>query len=1798
MKKNIVKFFVFFFSLFVMLNVSACGNPAGGGTSSTPPIDSSSSSDTSGSINNGSSSVGGNNSTSSSDSSGNTKIAVPEYLGISASSSQPSSSKPKYAKSDDDLLHLINDYYSNGNSLGEAQPLSFECDMFSKPNEKIYIEIWLDNPDQCTILSLRLNNIKYQVGGQLNSYFYENGTNCVFVEVQIPESTYVSKEYTVTELQYVEESNAISGNGKDVLLSGKDTTVKIGLPYQHEIVAEINNESEEISYHKYEIEAEIIDESNIISNAKAWVRALLLDENDNVVAQQKLNKGNNTITFSNLIESSDYELTIISRYDKNDDKDVTTNILSRQTFTTTEYVSLDATADYHTFEDKTVGAKITVGASISYNKQVSKIEVYTIDEELLYTASDEEIETLNNTNSTDLISKSILNGNELIVRVYYDSVYEEVTVITPNLTIPSFMGDSSISVIDDSYITSGSYVNEIWTVNLDDGTVWEKDGNKTYYSEEYKTSGYYYNGLFNTETLEYDKIRSGFRTSQAEISEEILIYTASSGTVSNFRIEVFGWDYEKDTRQYLYQDNIDSWVLYAGSDNIEVTKFVSMDYETGDNVVTNVSRDVERYYVITQDIFDNQETYSQWYDELLYRLVYEVDLNDGNGRVTVCREVFPDLDKGQDTFYFDTLTTDPRVTYLENIPYYYEYDVESNEIVLTYNLINYPTSPIYLVASGGYTLNDNYEVENLCDGTHTTHMLGDGVWWIQYWPTEKGSVSGDKTNPAFSNFVFPQHSYTVFNGIGYNAINKEIARSKDPIFTSLSEEKVLELYNRQREIEHYWVSQYIKQIDSENNVKISVVEAPNFFEEESIRIDLSKYPTGTYDIGHIYSATSGIAYESEDEYYSNVDDLETFPNFLYFSPLVKTNRESGTFVTKDYRDLTNSKNNPLVCTIGQAYWFDIGTYVTIEGTVTDVDGHSATITDGKYSIFVEDIGKLYLGSVVRITGELEGRSVWDRSIKWGGTFEVLKEHPVVEGTFNEVTELREDTVVMVTGTVAEVSSDGTVATLTNGYSNVVVVTGTVTEIVSEWDRYNTTVIISDGTSSMRIYKLTSEVAVGDVITVSGLLQKYNGVNEITGGTLVSVENYISVTEALATPSGVDISVKGTVSAIVEAWNESYGDMTVKISDGTSTMTCYRLTTKVELGDEIIVSGATSLYQSAIQIQDGSAIFAEESSNTLTVEEALARPVYVTTLYASELPIRVDVNAIIQVTGEMAYRENGDIYVCNIYDANIIKDTYVEVTTQEAQSLSNYTKVKLSGYVHSVLHSYDDYGFTNFYLSDDSGALVYIYQADIDLKVNDLVEVIGYIYKNNEQMQISDIVSITNINDYVAIELTIEEVLTQEADILVQFEGTVKEVNSSLRYFIAYDGDYEILVDYWYEDITVGSEVIVKGFTTINGSTVEIKTNNATVTIVNSPTYETTITEALGMSHYTKVKFIGTVYSIQTEWLDETGTMTVVVKDGTASIVLYNITQEVVIGTKLEVVGLIKELTNTNAIYDGATITVLEEGNGYYLSSVSEALLVDEIGTYVYVKGTVSEIITEYNDVTWDDTYGTMTIMLSDGTNEIMCYRINFKVELNDIVTIGGNIGSDENINLIQNGTRFVLVEDYITVTQALESNTGDYVAVYGTISSITYTNSEYATFVITDGTSTMTIYQATGYISNLSVNSYVVVEGSISVYNGTNQIASGKITKVSEPSPLTVTEALALTDGANVMVKGTVIEITTNWSTINNRMTVVISDGTSSITCYRLYTQVSLGDTIVVNGTITVYNNLNEIAEGATATIL
>lgn len=236
----------------------------------------------------------------------------------------------------------INEYFgNNSNHLNANFPVVSNYDTYSQSGETVYIQIWLNNPGQYTILSLKLNGTKYQIGGGLSSFFVEdedNHYNCVYVAVTIPIGIYTEKTYTVSDIEYI-ANTYINADGTDEFMNNNDT-VSIGLPYnaQNPTISDFNPTS--LTINSCSATLTVADADGLVNLTGGWLGIAVYD-GYNIIANQSLLIGNNSVSATGLVENTDYWIAVYLYADLHDGNGVTAHILFERHILTPEAITVD-----------------------------------------------------------------------------------------------------------------------------------------------------------------------------------------------------------------------------------------------------------------------------------------------------------------------------------------------------------------------------------------------------------------------------------------------------------------------------------------------------------------------------------------------------------------------------------------------------------------------------------------------------------------------------------------------------------------------------------------------------------------------------------------------------------------------------------------------------------------------------------------------------------------------------------------------------------------------------------------------------------------------------------------------------------------------------------------------------------------------------------------------------------------------------------------------------------------------------------------------------------------------------------------------------------------------------------------------------------------------------------------------------------------------------------------------------------------------------------------------------------------
>ncbi|MBQ2717223.1 MAG: hypothetical protein IJF75_01315 [Clostridia bacterium] len=358
--------------------------------------------------------------------SSSTETSAPTYLGITASTEIPTdgdapsvlslSSVGSYSTRVS-FEQSLRDYLGDENNwLGDTAPTESSYEAYTTAGGTVYIQIWLNNPNQNTILSLKLNGVKYQAGGDLQSFFVQSGNsylNCVYVAITVPNTAYGEISYEVTEIEYVEGSN-VSQNGKAVLIDEDNDTVKIGVSYENSLpTATVSNQSITASSISFDIN--VSDQSNLVSTIGGWLRVLIYTQNNEILAQQKLSVGNNSVTFDNLSADTYYGMVAFVLGDIHDGNGIYVHGVASGAGKTESIIDCSVQSEIlrNTSTDKYY-PNIKVNATLSDNSfAFTRIEVIdAYDDETIYTSA---------FNGSINITENVLNDRQYRVKIYYEN---------------------------------------------------------------------------------------------------------------------------------------------------------------------------------------------------------------------------------------------------------------------------------------------------------------------------------------------------------------------------------------------------------------------------------------------------------------------------------------------------------------------------------------------------------------------------------------------------------------------------------------------------------------------------------------------------------------------------------------------------------------------------------------------------------------------------------------------------------------------------------------------------------------------------------------------------------------------------------------------------------------------------------------------------------------------------------------------------------------------------------------------------------------------------------------------------------------------------------------------------------------------------------------------------------------------------------------------------------------------------------------------------------------------------------
>lgn len=231
---------------------------------------------------------------------------------------------------------------------------------YAEPNEDIYINIHIDNPDSFEIMSFTLNGKKY------SSYMFEEGSDMetIVLKYNVGNTAGVV-EYTIDAIKYIDGTEI-----KDVIING-NKTVMAGIKTENQVVASVTEV--DIDTNALSFNVNVKDNNALVKFSGGALKAVIYD-GFNIVSEKDVAIGDNTVTFDGLKNNSIYQYAIVGYYDDLSGNGFGMNILCKDAFYTDSVVL---------FDDITIGQE---SISFSYiwhedhqGKTITSLKLYKRD---------------------------------------------------------------------------------------------------------------------------------------------------------------------------------------------------------------------------------------------------------------------------------------------------------------------------------------------------------------------------------------------------------------------------------------------------------------------------------------------------------------------------------------------------------------------------------------------------------------------------------------------------------------------------------------------------------------------------------------------------------------------------------------------------------------------------------------------------------------------------------------------------------------------------------------------------------------------------------------------------------------------------------------------------------------------------------------------------------------------------------------------------------------------------------------------------------------------------------------------------------------------------------------------------------------------------------------------------------------------------------------------------------------------------------------------------------------------------
>jgi hypothetical protein len=315
-----------------------------------------------------------------------------------------------------------------GVTIDEANPSNGTelLTFYREKNQRVMVEVVLDNPDDLEIRHIWINNYAY-------TNFESNSTNDhIYFELD-PGSDLGLKQYSVDDIDYFDGADT-----RQVTVSQANNAFNI---YVFKDVPTVERENYSLTQDTINIDFNITDHDDVIEDGSLIVELYV---GDNLETTQELQVGYQSVSFSNLYTNRTYDVIVKADYDIDD----STGSKSEVTLFSGTFTTLPTTPPSATVSNIRIGSD-EITFDVDYNDVDSvtsvgglRVQLYrgeTFVEEVILTGSTEDITFDNLFNSTEYDIQIITDYNlrdGLGIQTDYTVAATSVTTLSRSVPVP------------------------------------------------------------------------------------------------------------------------------------------------------------------------------------------------------------------------------------------------------------------------------------------------------------------------------------------------------------------------------------------------------------------------------------------------------------------------------------------------------------------------------------------------------------------------------------------------------------------------------------------------------------------------------------------------------------------------------------------------------------------------------------------------------------------------------------------------------------------------------------------------------------------------------------------------------------------------------------------------------------------------------------------------------------------------------------------------------------------------------------------------------------------------------------------------------------------------------------------------------------------------------------------------------------------------------------------------------------------------------------------------------------------